>query len=622
MRVELMEDQKSAASGSRGLGLKTAMTAAMVAACWFGASPQSSWAGARTTPGVLRQPQVGEVVHPASSDELSGRPPLAFETDRSDCTITASVTTRIHQEKSVTMETLLRTRPDIIVDMAREIRAGRLPADALAGLHSESLARSLVSADLPQSDDRSPRDSISEVRDPVGQTRACEETVPPPTEHGTSLKRMQSTLADEPADDPHAAVQIAATASMLGQMIAMDVSPGQLDLGSVLVGERRRATFHVTTMTAGVLTVRPVRGSLVRVIAISPRVTGLRLRDVAGPRGSGPQAIGGLRDRSVNRGVDLDVGQSADVVVEFRPRAEDGFDGAATPYQTSLNIAVTQPGLAVRRMGEGDARDNVELAAPGTDSQPNAAVNRTVRLNAVVAGKMYGIGITMDQGRLYADPGEQFNLTFDWYNVGIAGDATVAIDPSGLPAGVTLASPASISIHLEAGEEKRYDYFLLNGPPAETSGSGGKDGVLSLTLTQASAQGVQTTRLKLPVYAYTKVGSYSCYELVEIPGKATVQYKCSIYETSTGYYNMIAHVSNVATWDEHPYCWKFSDHTTFKIAPFSINSKAKEFGPRDTIGAMYWMRGYSGELSNDYDTYAGKMTMSHTVTCYHQFQDF
>ena len=389
-----------------------------------------------------------------------------------------------------------------------------------------------------------------------------------------------------------------ATRPLLASLIALDVSPARLDLGSVLVGERRRATFRVTSMQAGTLVIAPEPNSYLRITTATADTGIIGLE----PGGASPAPTSAPPSMGAPARVALEAGQSATIVVEFKPTAQEGFTGQPTRYAGALRLTLTPPQA---RLLDRPAAEALTEVGPRDVSLPT----QEVRATATVAGELYGIGVSLDEPTVFAHPGMTFQVFFDVYNNGVEGDATVSINTSRLPPGVTPAGPTTLQVHLGPGEERQYQSFALNGPrqaPDEPQSS------MSLLVNQTSRQGSQSTIVPVDVYLNDIARKYSCYDLVEVRD-ATIEYKCTAFEVSFGYWQVIMNVEVLNGGN----CNSFDDSTTVTIHPSPIYTRGGHFYRGNYGGLTYFDQGVSGALANDFLDYAGPISMNHTVTCHY-----
>ncbi len=562
----------------------------------------------------------GEVV-PGRIQELPAQrptPPIPVDTSDGGCVSTITRTVRLDPSSRVTIDYIRAHAPEVIVAMAQSVRQGKAPASALAELGSPELVRQVIATDwsavLPADGAPEPTSSLTAMRLSQREAPACADA-PPGTvlegpRHFEGSARLGAAspgarAARLPTDD--------AAAAMMSQLMQLDITPGRIDMGSVLVGQRRRASFRVLSFAGGTLSVRAAPGSPVHVISVAPHDSELEASATGAQLHSARTA-----EQASLRGLALQPGQSADVLVEFNPRPQDGFDGSPRPYDASLDVLMTPADASASatalRIGPGDSRLGVRDVA-----------ERKVALHAIVAGRLYGIGVAMDTPRVYADAKMTFPVTFDWYNNGVAGDATLAVDLASLPSGVTVSGPASVSLHLEPGEEKPWGHLTFNGPAEYPPGnptnswdlpSPDQEPKITFTLSQSSAQGAQTSRYTVPVH----IGGISTWYIFDdwshFPKRADVYHHYYVRLSTDGSYMTFITVG-ASDYQNDQSCYRYFDSTTVSIDPFDVFSNAAVFHNGNFGIKTYYDAGAAGGLRANYDDTVKGFHASYRVSCEH-----
>lgn len=565
---------------------------------------------------------------PSRIEELPARrpaPPTPVDAGDGGCVSTITHTVRMGPANRVTLGYIRVHAPEVIAAMAQLVRQKKLPAGALNDLGSPELVRQVIATDwsqvLPAA--QTPAATASVTASSLHEREAPPCAAGAPAGASMDPRRYEgSARLDEPTRGAGEARLPAsmATASMLNQIAQLDISPGRIDMGSVLVGQRRRAGFRVISFIDGTLSVRAALGSFVHVFSVAPHASELEpglIRAEARPARQAEQAIA--------RGLDLKAGQSADVLVEFTPRLQDGFDGSSKAYETSLTVSVT-PGAAPPEASPPTA--TAYRVRPG-DSRLGALdiAERKVDLRATVSGRLYGIGVAMDAPRVYAEARATFAVYFDWFNNGVAGDATLAVDQASLPAGVTVSGPASASIHLDQGEEKQWAYLTFSGPQVDPPPTNSWDLTpaeqepkITFSLSQSSAQGGQTTRYAVPVHIGGISTWYNFEEWSIFPKRADVYHHYYVRLSTDGSYSSFITVG-ASDYHNNQSCQKYFDHTTVGVDPFNIFSNASTFHNGNFGIKTYYNVGESGWLRTNYDDTVSWFNVSSSVDCEHAITD-
>ena len=540
--------------------------------------------------------------------------PSPGDTGSGGCVSTIARTVRLDSANRVSLDYIRVHDPEVIAAMAQSVRQGRLPASALADLGSPDLVRRVISADwsqvLPAAQASRATAYATGMRLPQQVPPACVEPAPGSVFNGGS--RLAESLGAPPPGAREARLPSDGfAASILSHLMQLDITPRRIDMGSVMVGQHRWAGFRVMSPIDGTLSVRAAPGSLVHVLSVSPHAGELE----PGPAGAAARPVR-LAEQAVLRGMELHAGQSADVLVEFTPRLQDGFDGSPKPYDTSLSISVT-PGS-----GTDDVATTNPLRPGNSRLRASGMPEQMVDLHATIDGRLYGIGVAMTP-RVYADARTTFPVYFDWYNNGVAGDATLTVDQASLPAGVTVSGPASASLRLDPGEEKQWAYLTFNGPQVDPPGPPtnswdlpppDQEPKITFILSQSSAQGAQTTRYTVPVHIGGVSTWYNFYDWSRFPGRASVYHHYYVRLSTDGSYMSYIKVG-ASDYDNDHSCFRYHDSTTVNIDANDIYSDAGVF--YDTIETGYYDAGMSGALRINYDAAVKLFHASSRVGCEH-----
>ena len=287
-----------------------------------------------------------------------------------------------------------------------------------------------------------------------------------------------------------------------------------------------------------------------------------------------------------------------------------------------LLVEVSDPDTLAGRSLETPGDVPVRPGASGMEAAAGQGT-RTIDFSATVAGELYGIGVVMDEPRVYASAQTTFPVNFDWFNNGVEGDATLTVDQDSLPDGVTVSGPPSVSIHLAPGETKPWASLQFSGPPQDPPVVQSYDlpppdqePVIRFTLTQRSSQGVQTTRYAIPVHVGGVTTFYNFVDWAQFPGRAHVFHKYYVKLSTDGSWMTWIKVGADDYENDHS-CFRYYDNTTVAISPFKIFTHGGVFHNGNWGGINYYDAGVSGGLKDDYDDTVRGFHADYRVSCEH-----